>query len=104
MLNRQVKYISDKFPNIQMENTDLKRQFKDKKDYIADIINFTKKNIKVLDESKNKTVVPEFYNIMKDNKFTKDIYLYYYDLGIFFFNLKVIEEGGFLSFIKKIFN
>ena len=104
MLNRQVKYISDKFPNIQMENTDLKRQFKDKKDYIADIINFTKKNIKVLDESKNKTVVPEFYSIMKDNKFTKDIYLYYYDLGIFFFNLKVIEEGGFLSFIKKIFN
>ena len=104
MLNRQVKYISDKFPNIQMENTDLKRQFKDKKDYIADIINFTKKNIKVLDESKNKTVVPEFYSIMKDNKFTKDIYLYYYDLGIFFFNLKVKEEGGLLSFIKKIFN
>ena len=104
MLNRQVKYISDKFPNIQMENTDLKRQFKDKKDYIADIINFTKENIKVLNESKNKTVVPEFYSIMKDNKFTKDIYLYYYDLGIFFFNLKVIEEGGFLSFIKKIFN
>ena len=104
MLNRQVKYISDKFPNIQMENTDLKQQFKDKNDYIANIINFTKENIKVLDESKNKTVVPEFYSIMKDNKFTKDIYLYYYDLGIFFFNLKVIEEGGFLSFIKKIFN
>ena len=103
-LNRQVKFISDNFPNIQMENTDLKQQFKDKKDYIANIINFTKENIKVLEESKNKTVVPEFYNIMKDNKFTKDIYLYYYDLGIFFFNLKVKEDGGFLSFFKNLFN
>ena len=104
MLNRQVKYISDNFPNIQMENTDLKQQFKDKKDYIANIINFTKENIKVLDESKNKTVVPEFYSIMKDNKFTKDIYLYYYDLGIFFFNLKVKKENVLLSFFKNIFN
>jgi len=103
-LNRQVKFISDNFPNIQMKNTDLKQQFKDKKDYIANIINFTKENIKVLEESKNKTVVPEFYSIMKDNKFTKDIYLYYYDMGIFFFNLKVKEDGGFLSFFKNLFN
>ena len=30
-LNRQVKFISDNFPNIQMENTDLKQQFRIKR-------------------------------------------------------------------------
>ena len=101
-LNRQVKFISENFPNIKMKNTDLQKQFEDKKEYIKKIINCVKENLKVLTESKNKTIIPEFYNIMKENQFTQDIYLYYYDLGIIFFKLKV-EEDGFFSFFKKLF-
>jgi hypothetical protein len=102
-LNRQVKYISSNFPNIQFINTDLYQQFEDKKNYINKIIKNVRENVKILSENKNKTLVPEFYNIMENNDFTKDIYLYYYDLGIIFFNIKIKEDEGFFSFLKKIF-
>ena len=102
-LNNHAKYNSHHFDNIKMENTDLNQQFNDKREYITIIINFIKENLRVLKESEKKTVIPEFFNILKENKFTNDIYLYYYELGIFFFKLKVKEEEGFLSFLNKIF-
>ena len=90
-----------------MENTDLQQQFNDKKRYITIIIDNVKENLKCLEESKKKSVKLEHDNILEKNKFTKDIYDYYNDLGVFFFKLKdkeeIKEEESLLSFLKNFF-
>ena len=103
-IKRQVLFICRNFPNIKMENTDLQQQFQDKMNYITDTIDWIKDNLKIIAESKKKILVPKVFNIMEAKKYTKEIYIYYYDLGIFFFKLEAKEEEGFFSFLKKLFN
>ena len=106
-LKMQANYISLNFPNIKMENSDLQQQFNDKKKYISIIIDNVKENLKCLEESKKKSVKIEHDNVLEENKFTKDIYDYYNDLGVIFFKLKVKEEikeeESLLSFLKNFF-
>ena len=109
ILRNQVNYLSNNFSNISMKNTELEEQFQDKKEYINIIISKAKENKEILEKSGKRKVIPEIFSINHSDfrKFTRDIYLYYYDLGVFFFNIKVKEENhssffsSFFDFFKK---
>jgi len=105
-LKNQANFLYNNFHNIAMKDSELEKQFLDKKEYINMIINKARENKEILEKKRKKNITLEISNILnldEFKKFTRDIYLYYYDLGIFFFNLKIQEENK-SSFIKSIFD
>ena len=100
---RQEKLISA-FYNIidYAKNTDLSKQFTQKKKFIDDMISRIEKNEKIIEQSGNNKILPEVVDITENREYPLDIYQYYAGLGIFFLDLKIYKETGLFSYLKKL--
>ena len=100
---RQIKKISD-FHNIigYSKNSDLSKQFEEKLKFIDEIIARTEKNLEIIEQSGKNKILPHFVDITKNRKYSIDIYQYYFNLGIFFLELKIHKESGFFSYLKSL--
>ena len=95
----QIKNIPDYFGNILEANieTDLKKQFEEKKKYLEFLIGILDENIKKLEDNKKKNLLPTIIDIKKE-KISRDILHYFHDLGIIYFKLEECKEDSCFIF------
>ena len=100
---RQEKLIPD-FNNIidYSKNTDLSNQFHEKRKFLDNMIDRIEKNEKIIEQSGKNKILPEIVDITENREYSIDIYQYYAELGIFLIDLKIYEETGLFSYLKKL--
>ena len=89
----QIKNIQNYICNILEANieTDLKKQFEEKRKYLEFLIGIIDENIKKIEDHKNKNLLPVVIDI-KEKNISKDILHYFHDLGIIYFKLEECNE------------
>ena len=95
----QIKKIRNYFCNVFEANveTDLNKQFEEKKKYLEFLIKLIDENINKLENGKNKNLLPSVIDIKK-KKISKDILHYFHDLGIIYFKLEECKENNCVIF------